>query len=105
LWGGLWCFPRCDDAAALRATCLSRGIDADALVFGAPRRHTFSHFCLDYTPAAVCVSGAVRGVAEAGSGAWFYPHDPQASAVPAPIARLLAELTSSSTTENRVCPV
>jgi A/G-specific adenine glycosylase len=105
LWGGLWCFPRFDEEAELRAACLSHGIDTDALVFGSPRRHTFSHFHLDYSPVAVGVSCPAPGVAEAGPHGWFHPSDPHASAVPAPIARLLAEMTESSTTENRACPV
>jgi A/G-specific adenine glycosylase len=101
LWGGLWCFPRFDDESALHAACLSRGVDMDALVFGATRRHTFSHFHLDYTPVPVCVSAPVAGVTEPGKGAWFHPTDPEAAAVPAPIARLLAALAEEFlTTEN-----
>lgn len=99
LWGGLWCFPRFDDEAALRAACLARGIDTDALVFAPARRHTFSHFHLDYIPVTAGVSVSHGGVAETDSGTWFHPGASEASTVPAPIARLLAELTEFSTLE------
>jgi len=99
LWGGLWCFPRFGDEAALRAACLARGIDMDTLVFAPARRHTFSHFHLDYVPVTAGVSGPPGCVAETDSGTWFHPGASGATAVPAPIARLLAELTEPSTLE------
>lgn len=109
IWGGLWCFPRYDHDAALRAACIPLGVDAETLTFFPARRHTFSHFRLDFTPVLARVARPAAGVAETRSGAWFHPADARLGgkaeagcgpAVPAPVGRLLAELSASLTTEN-----
>jgi A/G-specific adenine glycosylase len=107
IWGGLWCFPRYAREAELRAACVPLAVPGEALVFLPPRRHTFGHFRLDFTPVLARVAEPVPGVGETGSGGWFQPADAQLAAsgrgpgVPAPVARLLAELSEFPTSENR----
>ena len=87
IWGGLWSFPEFDAPDEAAAWCVLRGIAA-GLEALPQRRHTFSHYHLDYT-ALLGQAGQPARVAEAGAG-WFKPG--AASALPTPVRRLMLEL-------------
>jgi A/G-specific adenine glycosylase len=91
IWGGLWSFPEVDGRDEAAAWCHLRGISAK-LESLPQRRHTFSHYHLDYTPLAGRVEQP-RRVAEAGSG-WVKPEE--TAALPAPVRRLMLELEATA---------
>ncbi|MDM3871828.1 A/G-specific adenine glycosylase [Porticoccus sp. W117] len=91
IWGGLWAFPECDTTADIERICQRyqcQPLDWEA---NEPRRHTFSHYHLDYTPVHVQVS-ATRQAMEAGRQVWYNPRTELTLGTAAPIARLLNEL-------------
>jgi len=92
IWGGLKCLPEFDSRAALSAWCFLRRIDCDAMAALPARRHTFSHYHLDYVTMMGSANG-FGGVAES-SGDWFDPK--MATGLPAPIKILLTDYFSAS---------
>jgi len=88
LWGGLWVFPEFESRHELECWCLEHGLDQTRLASLPPRRHSFSHYHLDYTP--VLLNGVSRPttVREAHQG-WFRVDD--TLAIPTPVRRLLDE--------------
>lgn len=93
IWGGLWSFPEFDDDNALIAWCAARNIDVAGLEPLPQRRHTFTHFHLDYTPVTGCVSAFAR-IEECNAGVWCSPREEYA--VPAPTRKLMLELEGGS---------
>ena len=92
LWGGLWVFPQCESQDQLEETYLKLGIQAESQQILAVKRHTFSHFHLDYQPVEISIShsGATAGqVAEQGNQVWYNPQNPLSLGMPAPIKALL----------------
>ena len=94
IWGGLWCFPECDPAADVEATCRARfGVRPVAVTALAPIAHGFTHFRLDVHPVLVEV-GSHRGdtVADPGETRW-YPRGAVADiGLAAPVKRLIEQL-------------
>lgn len=88
IWGGLLALPEFADEAELVAWARLRGVDTHQLEHLDERRHTFSHFHLDYHP----ILGRLErpaGVGERGGEIWLDPasHAP----LPSPVRRLLDE--------------
>ena len=97
LWGGLWIFPQCDTTDCINQALKALGVNAqDYRVLNA-KRHTFSHFHLDYQPIAVNV-GATEifkdRVSEKGNQVWYNPQKPISLGMPAPIKALFDGLNS-----------
>lgn len=88
IWGGLRSLPEFDSLADLDAWCLQRGIDTGQLRRLPERRHTFSHYHLDFTP-VLAAARACPGVSETGASGWFHPA--RTGGLPAPIKALLAD--------------
>jgi len=97
LWGGLWTFPQCDPEADIARACAQAGCHALEWYMDPPRRHSFSHYHLDYTPVRIRVEPHSR-VGET-SGIWYNPRKPATLGLPAPVAALLAERAGSATPE------
>jgi len=89
LWGGLWVFPCFDSEADMHSWCSQRRIDISQLELMPEQRHTFTHFHMDYTP-AIAWTSSLDGVQET-SGRWLKADE--ALATPAPVSRLLTEIT------------
>jgi A/G-specific adenine glycosylase len=89
IWGGLWSLPEFDDESGLTDWCLSRGIAAETLERLSVRRHTFTHFHLNYRPVLVTEELGPR-VEESGSARWWFTGSELA--LPSPIRQLLDEL-------------
>lgn len=90
IWGGLWSFPQFDSRDELAAWCLSKNISAKLEALG-ERRHTFSHYHLDYLP-LVGLASRSTAIAEPGEG-WVQPQPD--SPVPAPVRKLMLELSDT----------
>ena len=88
IWGGLWSFPDFEPEAELIAWCRSKGVDTNTLERLPERRHTFTHFHLDYVPVIGRTSKPSRIAEEA--QCWRKPGEE--NALPAPVRRLMMEL-------------
>ena len=98
IWGGLWAPPEFEEAIAARkwiAQALS--LSPDACRIDPPFLHTFTHFKLEAHPVRVhCETNrAITNDVECGAQdlQWFSLHPPPSVGLPAPIVRLLAELS------------
>ncbi|MFA5493484.1 MAG: A/G-specific adenine glycosylase [Porticoccaceae bacterium] len=90
IWGGLWSFPEAARQEDIPAVSQHLGIAARQIHPAEPRRHTFSHYHLDYTPVHIHGRAAPRiGEAEQ---LWVDPANFGKIGLPAPIKALLAEL-------------
>jgi A/G-specific adenine glycosylase len=92
LWGGLWTFPEFEDESRLRAWCTERGIAFSGFERLPQRRHTFSHYHLDYVPVLARGEAGFGGVAEGHRQRWLKPGEE--AGVPAPVQRLLDEFAT-----------
>lgn len=89
IWGGLRSVPEFAGEQALRNWCIERRIDTSRLERLPERRHTFTHFHLDFVPIRIRTEPAAA-VAEDGGHGWFRPET--AGGLPTPIRRLLADI-------------
>jgi len=94
LWGGLWVFPQCESQNQLEATCLRLGIESESQQVLEVKRHTFSHFHLDYQPVQISIGNSAAStnqIAEGSNQVWYNPQNPLSLGMPAPIKALLQE--------------
>jgi A/G-specific adenine glycosylase len=93
IWGGLWSLPEFADHTAL-ADWLERHVGAVDPEPLAPVDHTFTHFRLRMHPYRV-PAGAPHAVADGGTQDWCTPAV-RPGGVPAPVAKLLTQLTGAA---------
>ncbi len=89
IWGGLWCLPEYSSEHELTAWCHQRSIKITSSRYGNTRRHTFSHFHLDYTPLELETDNQNHTIMTGGRFVW---HDLQKTVelgLAAPIKLLL----------------
>ncbi|MFI3120521.1 MAG: A/G-specific adenine glycosylase [Methylococcaceae bacterium] len=91
IWGGLWSLPEFDSMTAAQDWCLSRTIPITAQQTLAVRRHTFSHYHLDYTPLLVQSDNPINFVMEANQTVWYKVEQLNKLGLAAPIKRLLQQ--------------
>lgn len=89
LWGGLWVLPQIDELAALNAYCQQLGLKPVNKIALQARRHSFSHFHLDYQPMVVDVDNSRGKIRETDNQVWYNPKKPLSLATPAPVKALL----------------
>ena len=95
LWGGLWIFPQCETEIELAALYLRLGVKVASEEILEVKRHTFSHFHLDYQPVQATVASAeisALQVAESPNQVWYNPRNPLSLGMPAPIKALFADI-------------
>ena len=95
LWGGLWIFPQCETETELTELYARLGVESDSQEMQEAKRHTFSHFHLDYKPihATVAQGGSSASmVAESTNHVWYNPQKPLSLGMPAPIKALLGKI-------------
>jgi len=93
IWGGLWSLPEFDSMESAHNWCLTKNLafaDSQTLV---TRRHTFSHYHLDYTPVLVQTDNPINFVMEASQTVWYNARQINALGLPAPIKLLLQQHT------------
>lgn len=96
IWGGLWAFPEWPSLGELESHCLQLGIRNLELKRLTPKRHTFSHFHLHYTPIWVHHHRAVSRIDDH-PGAWLDPSQIGQIAAPTPVRKLLEQLGQAVT--------
>ncbi len=93
IWGGLWSLPECLPETPVADWCLGRlGREPTEVCYLPVLRHTFSHFHLDITPAVVAVQDPGTAVLDGDQTLWYNPAEPGEQGLPAPVARLIAQL-------------
>ncbi|MDO9423681.1 MAG: A/G-specific adenine glycosylase [Methylobacter sp.] len=94
IWGGLWSLPEFDSITAANDWCLTHNIPiADQRIL-ATKRHTFSHYHLDYTPLLVqCSDNPINFVMEANQTVWYKVEQLNKLGLAAPIKLLLQSHT------------
>lgn len=89
LWGGLWVLPQIEELAALNGYCHKLGLKPVNNTPLEKRRHSFSHFHLDYQPIVVDVDHRRGRMREGDDEVWYNPQKPLSLATPAPVKALL----------------
>lgn len=100
IWGGLWSLPEFDDFMSLEYWCHHQVNDFTIIAQHSPKRHTFSHYHLDYSTVIVQTKNPVNFVMEANQTVWYKQSQIQKLGLPAPIGRLLHEHTEDNYGEN-----
>jgi len=93
IWGGLWSLPEFDSIESAHNWCLTKNmriVDSQAL---ATRRHTFSHYHLDYTPVLIQTNIAINRVMETNQTVWYKAEQINTLGLAAPIKLLLQQYT------------
>ncbi|MCH9697904.1 MAG: A/G-specific adenine glycosylase [Gammaproteobacteria bacterium] len=90
IWGGLWSLPEFTDKTSLINWFQQRGIQASTLRWLGNRKHTFSHYHLQYQP-VIGLSGHTNFIQESDRADWFNISTAE-PAMPAPIRKLLDEI-------------
>lgn len=91
IWGGLWCLPLIEQRSDLDSWAARHRIVVTSIEDLPARRHTFSHFSLDYVPLLVRIQRPVFGIGEPGQTIWHPRGSTCRVGLPAPIRRLLSE--------------
>jgi len=91
IWGGLWSLPEFDSIEAASDWCLTRNIHITDQQVLATRRHTFSHYHLDYTPLLVQADNHINFVMEANQTVWYKAEQLNKLGLAAPIKLLLQQ--------------
>ena len=91
IWGGLWSLPEFDDLEGLRECYANSGCQVSGLQLLPRKRHTFSHFHLEYTPVLAALQNPINNVMEGGRAVWYNAAEIKSLGLPAPIKRLLQQ--------------
>jgi len=93
IWGGLWSLPEFDSIESAHNWCLTKNLAiADSQTL-ATRRHTFSHYHLDFTPVLIQTDNPTNFVMEASCSVWYNAERVNTLGLPAPIKLLLQQHT------------
>lgn len=92
LWGGLWSFPEIGAEADAEAAARRLGFIVESVEYWPLRRHSFSHFHLDYEPVLLRGREGSDIVREAGNECWYDLRRPPALGLAAPVLQLLEAL-------------
>ncbi len=100
IWGGLWSLPELPDFAeenVINAYCRQRlQLPVTEINWGKPFRHTFSHFHLDILPAFITLPHKPAKIMDSEQQIWYNLNQSQTVGLPAPIKKLLRNLTHDS---------
>ena len=93
IWGGLWSVPEIENQTELDAWLLKQAIVVTKQQSLPTRRHTFSHYHLDYQPIVLNVENLINNVLEAETTLWYKHRHCKNIALPAPVKQLFDELS------------
>jgi len=95
LWGGLWVFPQCENLQEIENTLMKLGANYQDYKIMNSKRHTFSHFHLDYHTVRITLTDnkvLERAVNEGTKQVWYNPQKPISLGMPAPIKALFDDV-------------
>ena len=92
IWGGLWSVPELASHTELDAWLQAKSIQVIKKQPLAIRRHTFSHYHLDYQPIVLYVDNLINNVLEAEKTLWYKHQQTKNIALPAPVKQLFDEI-------------
>lgn len=91
IWGGLWSLPEFDSIEAASSWCLAKNMPIINQTRMTTRRHTFSHYHLDFTPLVIQTDNPGNIVMEANQTVWYKAGQIHNLGVAAPIKLLLRQ--------------
>lgn len=95
IWGGLWSLPEMDaEKNAVETVFQHFGLSTSLLPALPELVHTFTHFTLTITPQPLQIIGRTKKVMEPGL-VWLDIEDAAEAALPAPVKKLLTQLSAS----------
>ena len=92
IWGGLWSVPELANDAELDDWLLGKSISISNKQNLKVRRHTFSHYHLDYQPIVLHVKNPINNVLEPEKTLWYKHQQTKNIALPAPVKQLFDEI-------------
>ena len=92
IWGGLWSFPEFASIADAQSWCVARNMNISHHYSLPSRRHTFSHYHLDYTPCVIHIENPINNVMEAGQALWYNGAHIDGLGLATPVKALLQQL-------------
>lgn len=93
IWGGLWSVPELSSIADLDDWLFNKSITVVNKKLFPLRRHTFSHYHLDYQPIVVHIDNPINNVLEADKALWYKHLQTKNIALPAPLKQIFDEIT------------
>ncbi|MCK5354067.1 MAG: A/G-specific adenine glycosylase [Methyloprofundus sp.] len=93
IWGGLWSVPEFTSQEELDAWLQIKAMTVINKKILKTRRHTFSHYHLDFQPIVINMDNLINNVMEAEKGLWYKHHQTENIALPAPIKQLFDDIT------------
>lgn len=93
IWGGLWSLPEFDSLNTAHDWCLKQHLPIVSQQLWASRRHTFSHYHLDYTPLLIKTENPTNFVMEGAGRVWYNAGQLNGLGLPAPVKKLLQQIT------------
>ncbi|MDP2902721.1 MAG: A/G-specific adenine glycosylase [Methylovulum sp.] len=94
IWGGLWSLPEFASIEDANYWCLAKNLRIVSQCVLKPKRHTFSHFHLDYTPLCVKTENPINIVMEANLAVWYNAGEINNLGLATPIKMLLQPLNN-----------
>jgi A/G-specific adenine glycosylase len=88
LWGGLWAFPQCDHEKEIPIICKTLNQSVKTWVILPSKRHTFSHFHLDYCPVMLELH-CENALIDRQDVLWYNPNTPAEIGIAKPITDLI----------------
>lgn len=93
IWGSLWSVPEIAKQAELDAWLLKKAIVVTKKQLLEVRRHTFSHYHLDYQPIVLNTENLINNTLESATTFWYKHRHSKNIALPTPVKRLFDELS------------
>ncbi len=93
IWGGLWMFPQCEEISMINDKCETMGFKLSTKKILPLRRHSFSHFHLDYNP--IYVQAEISGAHlknDRQDQLWYDPKNPTELGMPKPAVKIFEDL-------------
>ena len=92
IWGGLWSLLEFESLALIDDWCLQNNFVSKSTIQFDVKRHTFSHYHLDYTAVLIKTENPINNVMEGNQTVWYKSEQINLVGLPAPIKKLLHNL-------------